>query len=126
MSTEEQQIVQKSVSELLPAIAGIKAEGYRLAGITATTLPDTIQVDYLFDRDFRFIILRVDVAPGRELPSITGSYFAAFGYENELHDLFGITVTGNALDFGGRFYQTAVRHPFAAEEKTGGDECQSR
>ncbi len=126
MSKEEQQILQKNVTDLPPAVAAMKAEGNRLVGINATTLGDKIQVDYLFDRDFRFTVLRVHVARGGELPSITGSYFAAFSYENELHDLFGITVTGNALDFGGRFFQTAVRHPFAAEEKTGGDECQSR
>ncbi len=126
MSTEEQQIIQKNVPELLPAVAALKAEGNRLVGINATALPDNIQVDYLFDRDFRFTILRVSVARGGELPSITGSYFAAFGYENEISDLFGITVTGNVLDFGGRFYRTAVRHPFAAEEQAGGNECQSR
>ncbi len=126
MSTKEQQILHKDISELLPAVSSMKAEGNRLVGVCATSLGDTVQVDYLFDRDFLFQILRVTIARGGELPSITGSYFAAFSYENEIHDLFGITVTGNALDFGGRFYQTAVKHPFLSDEMSGGEPCQNK
>ena len=47
------------------------------------------------------------------LPSITGSFFAAFTYENELQDLFGIKITDLALNFNGNFYKTAVKNPFA-------------
>ncbi len=126
MRTEEQQIIQRDVSELLSAVASMKAEGNRLVGVCATSLGDTVQVDYLFDRDFRFQILRVTVARGKELPSITGSYFTAFSYENEIHDLFGIMVTGNALDFGGRFYQNAVRYPFLSDEMSGGEPCHNK
>ncbi|HXC63466.1 MAG TPA: NADH-quinone oxidoreductase subunit C, partial [bacterium] len=48
----------------------------------------------------------------RSLPSITGSYLAAFIYENELQDLFGVKVEGLALDFKGNFYMKAKETPF--------------
>ena len=35
-------------------------------------------------------------------------------YENEIHDLYGLTVTGMNVDFGGHFYATKVPYPFAA------------
>jgi ech hydrogenase subunit D len=46
------------------------------------------------------------------LPSISGVYFSAFLYENEIHDLFGISITDIALDYKGKFYQTAGKFPF--------------
>jgi len=49
------------------------------------------------------------------VPSITKAYFAAFTYENELHDLFGITVTDLALDFKGTFYKLSTKTPFAPQ-----------
>ena len=35
-------------------------------------------------------------------------------YENEIHDLYGLTVEGMNVDFGGHFYATKVPFPFAA------------
>ena len=39
-------------------------------------------------------------------------YWGAFVYENEIHDLFGITVEGDQCRFKGRFHRTTVKHPF--------------
>jgi ech hydrogenase subunit D len=47
------------------------------------------------------------------LPSITGATLAAFPYENELQDLFGIEVEGLAVDYGGNFLRTGKVHPLA-------------
>jgi ech hydrogenase subunit D len=46
------------------------------------------------------------------MSSITSSYLCAFTYENELQDLFGLTVKDMQLNFNGNFYQTAVKTPF--------------
>ena len=45
------------------------------------------------------------------VPSITGNFLAAFVFENEIHDLFGVTIEGIAIDFGGKFYQLAQSEP---------------
>ena len=45
------------------------------------------------------------------VPSITGNFLAAFVFENEIHDLFGVMIKGIAIDFGGKFYQLAQSEP---------------
>ncbi len=47
------------------------------------------------------------------VPSVTGYYLSAFPFENEAHDLFGVKVEGNAVDFAGRFYQVSMDTPMA-------------
>lgn len=47
------------------------------------------------------------------VPSVTGYFLSAFPFENEAHDLFGVKVEGNAIDFAGRFYQVSMETPMA-------------
>jgi hypothetical protein len=49
--------------------------------------------------------------PGDEVPSISKSFGAAFLYENEIRELFGINVTGLNWTWGGQLYKTARRSP---------------
>ena len=53
------------------------------------------------------------VSIGRDavVPSISDLFLAAFVFENEIHDLFGVTVEGIAIDFEGSFYQLANEAP---------------
>ena len=53
----------------------------------------------------------VRVENGVAVPSITGVYPAAFVFENESHDLFGVSFEGISIDFGGEFYTVAVAYP---------------
>jgi len=46
-----------------------------------------------------------------EVPSITDLYLEAFVCENEIHDLFGITFKGLAIDFLGNFYRVSTDVP---------------
>jgi ech hydrogenase subunit D len=46
------------------------------------------------------------------VPSISATYLAAFAYENELQDLFGMKVEGLVLDFKGKFYRKRHDAPF--------------
>lgn len=46
------------------------------------------------------------------MPSITGNFLAAFVFENEIHDLFGVTIEGIAhLISAAKFYQLAQSEP---------------
>lgn len=90
-------------------------EGWRLVQIGCTKL-DRFQVDYTFDRAYRFLNLRVMVPEeDAALPSVTGSYLCAFTYENEIRDLFGVEFTGMGIDYGGKFYRVGVKAPFSRE-----------
>ena len=113
MKTEEQPIIPTGIPDLIPGVSALKNEGYRLVAISTTKLGDIFQVDYSFDLNFSFRTLRLLVPQGTTLPSITGIYWAAFPYENEIHDLFGITVTDIAVDFKGTFIKTAIQYPFS-------------
>jgi ech hydrogenase subunit D len=124
MKFEEQPIIPTETPDLIPAVYALRNEGYRLAAISTTRLGEQFQVDYSFDRDFSFRTLRLIIPRGSVLPSISGMYWAAFPYENEMHDLFGISVAGIAVDYEGTFIRTAIRSPFSVDaDKPEEDAC---
>ena len=117
---EEQEMVSIDKKEVVGAAAGLLASGYRLVQICCTTLADGYEMNYSFDRDYRFKNLRFTVKTGEEVPSISCIYWNAFLYENEIHDLFGIPITKIAIDYNGTLYRTRVPSPFAQREKPEG------
>ncbi|MDR1067931.1 MAG: NADH-quinone oxidoreductase subunit C [Clostridiales Family XIII bacterium] len=127
--SERKDLIQEFVSvpapELLETVSDIKTEGYRLGQICATTMGDTIEALYSFEKDCVLKNLKVELpAANAELHSITAIYWPAFIYENEMHDLFGITFKNLALDYGGHFFKIAKKTPWnpqAQEESKGGE-----
>ncbi|HUI91601.1 MAG TPA: NADH-quinone oxidoreductase subunit C [Chitinivibrionales bacterium] len=112
---EQQSLAAIDKSQLVEKAKQMSKEGWRLVQISCTA-KDAYEVTYTFDKDYACSHLRVTLPKDNlDLPSITGAYFAAFTYENELHDLFGINVQGNALDFKGKFYKLSVKTPFAPQ-----------
>ncbi|MFZ2199001.1 MAG: NADH-quinone oxidoreductase subunit C, partial [Thermodesulfovibrionales bacterium] len=83
--------------------------------ICSTTLADRYEMNYSFDKDRRYRNLRFTVLPGEAIPSISLIYGNAFLYENEIHDLFGITIEHMTIDFHGTLYQTRIPAPFAVQ-----------
>lgn len=98
----------------LPALAAERLKGgWRLVVITALQDPQGLEISYVFERGQKIEGLRLTLPlEARTLPSISGSYLAAFTYENELQDLFGVTMQGLVLDFKGGFYMKAKDTPF--------------
>lgn len=104
----------------------LKAGGFRLVQISATQLPEEVEVTYSFDREIQLTNLRVSVpASNLRLPSISALYGSAFLYENEIYDLFRVKVEGMNVDFGGNLYKTAVKFPFATRKTTAPASAQS-
>ncbi len=114
---EEQEMVNIDKKELVGAAAELDATGYRLVQICCTTLADSYEMNYSFDRDYLFKNLRFTVKPGEEVPSISRIYWNAFLYENEIHDLFGIPITNIVIDYRGTLYRTRIPTPFGLPEK---------
>ncbi len=126
--TENQTREEIPVSLLLERVQLMHAEGRRLVQICCTRLAGDQEVDYSFDRDPRlpaeqgrcpreFHTLRVRLPlEGAELPSVSSFYWSAFLYENEIHDLFGVTVKGMAVDFHGNLYKTAEPTPYVPKK----------
>lgn len=93
----------------------MKQQGYRLVQIGVTRLPEQLELTYSFDLEGRLRNFRLQLpATEPRVPSISGVYWCAFLYENEMHDLFGVQVDGIAVDFHGHLYQTAVKFPFGS------------
>ena len=87
-----------------------KNEGYRLAQLCPKLeRDDSITLIYTFVKESAMINYKVSgVKKGvTEVPSVTELFIAAFVFENEAHDLFGVNVVGNLIDFQGKFYSFA-------------------
>ena len=112
MSQEQIEII--TVDTLLDKVRAKREQGHRLVQMSATRLPDQVELTYSFDLNSQLSNLRLSL-PGEEphLPSISSIYLCGILYENEIHDLFGVQVAGIAIDFKGNFYKTAIKFPFA-------------
>jgi ech hydrogenase subunit D len=123
--SEEQTTTSVALENLLKEVGGLQADGYRLVQIGCTDVGGAYEINYSFDKGYQFRNLRLTVGPETEVPSISGLYWGAFVYENELHDLFGIPVTGINIDFKGTFIRTATKYPFSVTRRGGDDPCQN-
>jgi ech hydrogenase subunit D len=109
---ETQTIIPVTVDELTGKVRTYFEQGYRLVQIGATRT-EGFEINYSFDKAYEFVNLKLTIASAEtEIPSVSGIYFAAFLYENEIHDLFGIKIKSIAVDYHGAFYRMAVKTPF--------------
>lgn len=101
-------------TDLPQKVRSLRDAGYRLVQISATSLPEYLELYYSFDLAGTLLNLRLHIPhDDARVPSISSIYWAAFIYENELHDLFNLQVSDMVVDFQGNFYTTAVKFPFA-------------
>ncbi len=105
---------QAPLSDVASIAASYKDRGYRFVQLCASTLEDSVELLYTFQpAGYQGGLegVRVNVPDGQPVASITASYPAAFVFENETHDLFGVDVQGINIDFAGEFYTVNVAYP---------------
>ena len=113
----EQKLITIDVPGLAAKVQELKDAGYRLVQIGCTRL-EQFELNYSFDKNYEFVNLRLAIpSNSQEIPSISGIYLAAFLYENELHDLFGLNIKNIAVDYQGNFYRTTVKWPFSEQKQ---------
>lgn len=98
------------IDELVDAATEYKEQGYQLAQMMPILKEDdTIWLYYTFIKENEVINRRIEgVIKGEtEIPSLTPLFIAVFVNENEAHDLFGVNIVGNLIDFQGAFYRFA-------------------
>ncbi|MBM6953261.1 NADH-quinone oxidoreductase subunit C [Enorma phocaeensis] len=100
--------------DLLTRVQTLKHEGIRFVQMCAETTEAGIDLLYTFydetcDNAINLCVYGIDETS--EVPSIQGLYFAAFSYENETHDLYGVHFVNMELDFGGNFFNVATDAP---------------
>lgn len=106
--------VETPLSDLLTRVQTLKHDGIRFVQMCAEKdSQDNIDLLYTFyDETMENALnLVVPLTPGDKVPSIQEMYFAAFSYENETHDLYGVRFINMKLDFGGHFFNLAAESP---------------
>lgn len=99
--------------EGLPALAAqCKEDGWRFVQMLALATEDGVNLVYSFMKDGVLVNHEIEgVKPQDHVPSITDQFLAAFVFENEAHDLFGVQIDDIAIDFGGHFYAVSQASP---------------
>lgn len=107
------EFVDIDLCDLLTRIQSLKHRGMRFVQLCAELPEGGIDLVYTFYDETcdNALNLCVRVPEGAEVPSIQDLYFAAFSYENEAHDLFGVQFINMKLDFGGHFFELAEKAP---------------
>ena len=108
-STEFRTLAMQSLHE---DAASRKDEGWRYVQMLAVNNDDSVELVYSYMKDGLLDNVVIEALPkDAEVPSITDLYLEAFVCENEIHDLFGITFKGLAIDFLGNFYRVSTDVP---------------
>jgi ech hydrogenase subunit D len=114
--TEKQTTTIIEAKDLLGKVSDYFSDGYRLVQICAVKLQENIELNYSFDKDYKFENLRLIIQPEDEIQSISRICWSAFIYENEIHDLYGISIKNINIDYKGNFYRTSVKAAFSKLE----------
>lgn len=116
------------IDELLPHVQALKGASARFVQMHAERCVDdgSYRLVYTFinvraaqehvaqDGSYAIDNLVVEgIDQYQEIPSISSYYPAVFPFENEAHDLFGLTITDMQLDFKGFFYQVSTAEPMS-------------
>ena len=105
-------VVKIGPGSLVSEVLNLKYDHYRLVQICATKIEDGYELTYSFAKEYDLLSLRLHIAPGTEIMSISNIYAPAFLYENEIHDLFGIRIKLMTLDYQGNLYRIKEKTPF--------------
>ena len=128
-----QDIEPVAQQDILAIVQDIKFAGYRLGQICATEVKlksedegsegtPGLEILYTFEKDNVLKNYKITVnADAPELQSVTAIFPYAFVYENEMHDLFGISFKNLALDYKGTFYKIAKKTPWNPLSGKGGE-----
>ncbi len=117
--SSEQRFSALDRGDILANAERMHSEGYRLVQICGITKDDHTELLYSFDLDHELENFKVDVPFGEPVSSITPEYWAAFVYENEIHDLFDVEFTDSKLDYKGNFFRISAKSPWKGEVRKG-------
>ena len=110
------EFVECPLGDLLTRVQSLKHEGLRFVQLFAEKPEAGMDLVYTFYdvvNDNALNLVVNGITEESEVPSIQGLYFAAFSYENEAHDLYGVNFVNMQLDFGGHFFNVGIDAPMA-------------
>jgi ech hydrogenase subunit D len=110
---ETQSIIPIEIQLLLTEVDALRSAGWRLVQILCISSAEGAELSYSFGLGLEMRSLRIVVPAETPLPSITSLYPAAFLYENEIRDLFGVRIERIRADWEGKVYDVAKDKPFS-------------
>lgn len=110
--TFQSEFIPLALENLSALAAEKKTQGARFVQMLCVNTEDGIDLVYSFMEEGALKNYEIKgVKKGTAVPSVTDQFLAAFVFENEAHDLFGVDVRNIAIDFGGNFYALAQKEP---------------
>jgi ech hydrogenase subunit D len=114
MIEHEIQTIDDLGPESLPAaVDALRLDRWRLVQILCISFPEGYELTYSFGGGYALHNLRLTIGLKDPVPSITPFYEAAYLYENEIRDLFGVRIERISPDWEGKVYDVATEKPFA-------------
>ena len=106
------EFIPLKLDQLRREAAVLKADGWRFIQTHAVYTDDGVDLYYSFMKDGHAVNYWIKgVQKGTPVPSITDLFLAAFVFENEARELFGVDMRDIVLDFAGAMYAPAVNEP---------------
>ncbi len=90
----------------------MKVDGWRFMQTHAVNTDNGVDLYYSFMKGSQVVNLHIaGVQKNQPVPSITDLFLAAFVFENEARELFGVDMRDIAIDFAGTLYAPAESEP---------------
>jgi ech hydrogenase subunit D len=107
------QLERIGLNEYLEKFTALEAKGYRLGQLSAMNGAEGVELIYSLTNGAKAVENYVLPLKGSvEIESVSNLFPGAFIYENEIHDLFGITFKNLSVDFGGHFFKLKGKTPW--------------
>lgn len=104
------------LNELINISYKMKKNNSRLVQICCTSLKERYILNYSFAKDYDFYNYKIAIDINDEIPSISCIFKAAYLYENEMKDLFGININNMDIDYSGHLYNLGNKTPYKINE----------
>ncbi|MGN0457668.1 MAG: 4Fe-4S dicluster domain-containing protein [Eubacterium sp.] len=105
-------IEKVSKQELYDIMQKKYEDGYRLAQICSIAFDGYNEVIYSVTKEYLMENYKIELPVDEEIKSFSDIFPAANLYENEIKELWGVKVTGMALDYDNKFYRISKETPF--------------
>ena len=108
----ESEFIELPLEKLHHEAAVMKADGWRFIQTHAVNCEDSVDLYYSFMNDGLIRNYKVrGVTKDQPVQSVTDLFLAAFVFENEARELFGVDMRDIVLDFQGAMYAPAESEP---------------
>lgn len=109
---EKYELTVISPDELIAKTKEQLEKNSRLVQICAVSVEGGYELSYSFANGYEFINYKINITEDVQIESISKMYPSASLYENEMAELFGVKITGIALDYKDKFYKIEATTPF--------------